>query len=348
MNTKLVDVLNKAGKVTETYITPDGSELLVLPYGGRVLGLYAPGSDTNFFWTNTALESADTARTFYGSDEWQNSGGDRTWLAPELDLFFPNNPGDIDDYFQPRQLDPGSYLMTIDRDEVRLVNRLTVTPFSTKLPVEAEITKSFTPAPNPLRYSDMNDIEYAGYTQTASLIILNPDDAGDVRLGLWSLVQMPHGGELLVPLFSPQEPAVYFGEIPDGDLHIDDHLLRYRMTASGGQKIGVKATASTGRAGYIYQSDGLWSLIIRCFDVNPSGEYIDMPWNQPAAPEYVFQACNVNNEMGQFDELEYHAPAIGGKSGIISCEDKSQLWAFRGSRGQIIEIAGMLLSPDIS
>ena len=58
----LIEVLKKAGKPTKVHQTPDGTRLLVLPYGGRVLGLYSEKSDENFYWTHTALESAATAR----------------------------------------------------------------------------------------------------------------------------------------------------------------------------------------------------------------------------------------------------------------------------------------------
>ena len=57
--------------------------------------MFAPESEENFLWTNSALNSAESARAYYASDDWQNSGGDRTWLAPELDFFFPKFP-DID------------------------------------------------------------------------------------------------------------------------------------------------------------------------------------------------------------------------------------------------------------
>ena len=66
--------------------------MLVLPYGGSVLGLFASGSQENFYWTNSALNTTASARKFYAGDQWHNSGGDRTWLAPEADLFFPNFP----------------------------------------------------------------------------------------------------------------------------------------------------------------------------------------------------------------------------------------------------------------
>jgi hypothetical protein len=46
---ELVKVLNSAGKETCLYNSPDGSEVLILSYGGRLLGLFAPGSSDFFF-----------------------------------------------------------------------------------------------------------------------------------------------------------------------------------------------------------------------------------------------------------------------------------------------------------
>ena len=83
----LMGVLNSVGKSTRVLTQPDGTDLLLLPYGGRVLGLFALGSQENFYWTNPALASDESARAFYASEQWHNSGGDRTWLAPEADLF---------------------------------------------------------------------------------------------------------------------------------------------------------------------------------------------------------------------------------------------------------------------
>src|SRR5271169_5007317 len=107
---ELIATLNAVGKHTELYQTDDGTRLLILPYGGRILGVFAPGSDENFLWTNSALKSVESARSYFASDDWQNSGGDRTWLAPEVDFFFPEYPDiDIAGYWQPRSLDPGNY-----------------------------------------------------------------------------------------------------------------------------------------------------------------------------------------------------------------------------------------------
>ena len=105
---ELIATLKAVGKPIELHETADGTRLLILPYGGRILGMFAPGSEENFLWTNSALNSVESARSYYASDDWQNSGGDRTWLSPEVDFFLPDPPL-IENYFQPRQLDPGNY-----------------------------------------------------------------------------------------------------------------------------------------------------------------------------------------------------------------------------------------------
>src|SRR5579863_7656442 len=149
----LIATLKAVGKSTELYHTEDGTRVLILPYGGRILGVFAAGNDENFLWTNSALNSVESARAYYASEDWQNSGGDRTWLAPEVDFFFPKFPNiDIAGYWQPRCLDPGSYALTKTVDGVKLTNRLNIDAFRSRKRVELEITKSVAAAANPLRY----------------------------------------------------------------------------------------------------------------------------------------------------------------------------------------------------
>ena len=52
---RLREVLDAVGKSAEVVTTPDGTRVMLLPYGGRVLGLFAPDSDENFYWTHPAL-----------------------------------------------------------------------------------------------------------------------------------------------------------------------------------------------------------------------------------------------------------------------------------------------------
>ena len=143
---KLVQVLRQADKPTSLFTSPDGTRVLLLAHGGRVLGLFSPDSEENFYWTHTALESAVSAQEFYAGDQWHNSGGDRTWLAPEADLFFPNFPK-LDRYWQQRSLDPGNYKVVKKGGSFSLVNRLTVNLSRVKTDVDLTITKRFGPAP---------------------------------------------------------------------------------------------------------------------------------------------------------------------------------------------------------
>jgi hypothetical protein len=271
-------------------------------------------------------------------------------LAPEVDVFFPNHPA-LDRYWQPRQLDPGNYRVVRTRGGMRLVNRLSLTLSRTKRKVRLEIAKSIGPALNPLRHERdlravLGNVEYAGYTQYTSLKLVGKSAESPDRVGLWNLVQMPHGGELLVPTYVRTQPNVYFGNITAEDLLVDDHLIRYRMRAAGEHKLSIRAVATAGRVGYLYQTGGRWALIVRSFIVNPSGEYVDVPWKDTADLGYSTQACNVNSKLGSFSELEYHIPAVGEGTGRHRCDDTAQVWAFRGALEDIRTVGRSLLTPE--
>ncbi len=348
MISRLRETLAKVGKPTETWKSPDGSTVLVLPYGGRILGLYTRDLEQNFFWTHTSLDSVETARAFYASKDWHNSGGDRTWLAPEMDFFLPKYP-DTSAYMQPRALDPGHYELTSGNGTITVKNQLTVQLSRSKATADLEITKRLAPAPSPLVEADVGptDLEYAGYTLYTSLEIKGPDKkVGPV--GLWSLLQLPHQGEFLVPTFSKSKAKKYFGNVNESDVAISENLVRYKMDAIGEHKIGLKALSLAGRMGYISSpTKDTAALVIRNFSINPSGKYVDAPWTEPESPGAAVEACNINSNLGAFSEMEYHTPAIGGQTGLSYCEDSSQVWAFRGPRQSILAAARKLISSEV-
>jgi hypothetical protein len=349
MQQQLVTTLDAVGKETYVFRCPDGSEVLTLRYGGRILGLFPPGSEENFYWTHPALQSVGSARAFYESTDWHNSGGDRAWLAPEVDVFFPDYPS-LKKYHQPRGLDPGDYGLIVFPDYVQLSNWSTLTLSRSRQTIELKVNRWITPAPNPLRHErglELGEIEYAGYTLRSTLDFCDESAASGACVGLWNLVQMPHGGELLVPTYGRTEPKICFGQIGFEDLLVGDHLVRYKMRASGEHKLTIRAVATAGRVGYLHGAADRWSLIIRNFFVNPSGQYVDVPWSDPDDLGYSTQACNVNSALGSFSELEYHVPAIGGGTGRMCSDDTAQVWAFRGTRRQIVAAVQTLLTPNI-
>ena len=195
----------------------------------------------------------------------------------------------------------------------------------------------------------MQGVAYAGYTQETCLELL-AGSAASAPIGLWNLLAVPNGGEVIIPTHARTVPEIYSGAIASANLIVTDHLVRFRTTGAGIRKIGVRAATSTGRLGYLYQIGDAWALVIRNFTVNPSGEYIDVPWQRstaPDAPGYSTQACSVNTELGDYCELEHHLPAICFGTGQQRSTDTSQIWAFRGPQDEIRKVAKTLLSADL-
>jgi hypothetical protein len=354
MFNELNAILKQIGKVPEVQVHPDGSRLLLLPHGGRVLGLFSGASDRNFFWTQPALGGSASAAAYYQKPEWHNSGGERTWLSPEVDLFYPKYP-DMSLYQVPAALDPANYSVSRAEGSVQFSSQFSLTLARSSSTVAGRITKSWMPAANPLRYewNQLSGVDYAGYTQITTLECRGGSGqlaSPAAPVGLWSLLALPFGGEVIIPTLVRAEPKVYFGPIDPANLIVTDRLVRFRAEGTGVAKIGIGASASTGRAGYIYSEGDIWTLIVRNFAVNPSGDYVDVPADGKSDADltYVTQTCAVNNpELGAFCEVEYHVAAIRPGTESTTCTDTSQDWAFRGSRSDIDAVAKRLLAANL-
>jgi len=348
MTLAVSEVLSRAGMDSFLWNSPDGSTVMLLPYGGRILGLFSPESGVNFLWTHPALRSVETARAFYKSSAWHNSGGDRTWLAPEQEFFYPNNPR-FEPYVQPPQLDYVKYETSATPKGVCMVNRQSIPMYASKATVQLLLTKEIAQADNPL--PDLapqlaSELEYAGYTLTTTLSIENAG-RGSPAVGTWNLLQLPHGGEMIIPTRSRATPVIYMGPIDADDLRVADNLVRYRMTAKGELKFGVLPGNSTGVVAYLYRTGDSSALVVRSFDVDPSGAYVDFPLHGTEDQGCAVQVCNIDSSLGAFSELEYHAPAIGGSTGALNGVDVSRVWAFRGPHPAILEAARHLVSSEL-
>ena len=124
-------------------------------------------------------------------------------------------------------------------------------------------------------------------------------------MGIWNLLQLPHDGELLIPTHGRTQPRAYFGTVSKSDMVIRRAPGSIPDAGRGEQKIGLRPAAVTGRPAYRHRiDDEQWELVIRNLFVNPSGDYVDIPWNGPAETGDALQACNVNSGLGQFSELD--------------------------------------------
>ncbi len=350
MDQNLIRRLRQAGQRAEPLRLPDGTGVLCLPHGGRVLGLFAPRDARNFLWTNPALGSVPAARAHFASDGWHNTGGERIWLGPEFDYFFPRHP-DMSVYHQPRPLDAGLFRVEATARGIRLASDFAVRSNRHRATLQLRLTKAIEPAADPLRgwpgRGRMKGLQYAGYTQRTGLEFARTP-ASKAPVGLWSLTQLPQGGEMIIPTHGRAEPRLFFGAIPRGDLRVKPAAVRCRMRWGSHLKIGVKALSVTGRVGYRCESAGRVQLVVRNFPVNPSGDYVDAPWTEISDAGYCVQACNVTDAgLGNFSELEYHVPAIGGATGLTRSEDVAQVWAYRGTPAQIRQVAEQLFGVPV-
>ena len=347
---QLLESLRTVGMSPATLTSSGGQSVIVLPYGGRILGLFSSASAKNVLWSHPALEYIQTASELYRSERWHNSGGDRTWLAPELDFFFPEYP-DTTKYVQPKPLDSGRFRVAASESELTLSTEFVLRSHRLGIDLSIGLAKSVSLLPDPLR--ELRDVEppgkleYAGYQLRTSLDLQNPHPQ-QAWVGIWNLLQMPGGGELLAPTYHRTIPTVFFGDIPQGFLQVEDRLVRFRMAAPGEQKISISALATTGRLGYVYADGNQLVLIVRAFAVNPSGAYRDVWFTHPHDDGFAVQACNINTEsLGRFAEMEYHAPAIGGDSGQSHMEDVSLVWTYRGDHEVIRWAAEFFLGVEI-
>ncbi len=352
MATDLVRAMADAGKPLEEFQTPDGSRLFLLPYGARIVALCSPGSDRSFYWKNPLLEKSETAKELFAGSGWHNTGGDRTWIAPELDTFF-RSP-ESSEYIQPRALDMSDYSVEQACGGIQMSREMTLHLARPNRDAALRLTKWFGPAPNPLRFErDMaavnHSLEYAGYSQRVTLESLDKSAAAIPAVGIWNLMQLPSGGDLLVPLYSRAAIQKCFGDVPESHIVLDDHLLRVnRVDFPNSHKIAIKASSLCGRTGYVYAQGDQWSLAIRNFFINPSGQYVDVQRHDTDDSGYAFQMCRVDEPaFGSFCEMEYHAPGLGLLPDATRSVDFSQVWAFRGTRDAIAAVVKKLLGVTL-
>lgn len=342
MALSLASVLEKAGQPAEQLVTGDGSRLLFAVQAGRVLGLYPPGSTQSFLWTHPALAEPDQAKAYLKGSGWRSPGGHRLWLAPELHLFYPRFP-DLSEYSVPPPIDPGRWTFERTDEGAALANRARIRHRGSGADIELEARREFRTARCPLE--ELPDgLDYAGYEMRSSLDILGNVVA---PVGLWSLIQLPWGGEFFAPVRPGTKPRVYLGDIAARDLSVEGSFFRHHARASGIQKTAIHVEDIYGVAGYTWESGGLRSLVVVSFPLGTAQSYIDTPPDALDERGYALQTCNVDlPALGTFAELEHHTPAAGLAPDDRHSEELADVWAFRGPPEHVQAVQERLLAPD--
>jgi hypothetical protein len=270
-----------------------GGTITLLPLCGRVLQVEV--ADCGAYWVNAGW-----------TGDW-NAGGDRLWLAPEVDWHWKTRKAaDFAQYEVQGTVDPGAWDLVAQsgdfcqvRQNARLRNRhrqseVTVEMsrcFSVAELSEAPFFKSW------LAYRTDNEVTIVKGTRGQ-------------RLGLWSLLQVPGGGEVIIA--GRESPAfrTHFGCVPKALLKHRRQETRFEITGRHQFKVGLSAAVLTGRMAYVRPVNEGYLVIYRQFFPQPWRTYCDVPMQDLKSQGDAVQIYNDGGEFGGFGEMEYHSPMI--------------------------------------
>lgn len=272
---------------------PPGGTLTVMPARGRVVQAEVGGRKA--FWTNPDWMG-----------DW-NVGGDRLWLAPEVDWHWKTRQAaDFAFYEVQAAVDPGAWeLVARTRDFCRVRQRSRLRNRHRASEVTVEMARSFTLA-------ELSDAPFfsrwLAYRTDNEVAIVN--GTRGQRVGLWSLLQVPAGGEVIVAGAASPGFRTHFGRLPKALLKRSGQEARFEITGRHQYKVGVSPAVLNGRMAYARRLDQAYLVVYRQFFPQPWRGYCDVPMQDLKSPGDAVQIYNDGGEFGGFGEMEYHSPAV--------------------------------------
>lgn len=328
----------------------NGVRAILTEYGGRILGPFQGEGEESVFWTSAALADSAALGRLTGERAW-NIGGDRVWIAPEIQY----NVRDRSDFWGslalPPQMDPGSYaLERLPGSAWRLSQALTLEAHNLaqgrkSLRVERMIRPAADPLRNLTNHTEVVEgVAYAGYEQTVTLTDLEPNT---IVSEAWSLIQVNPGGQLWIPATTGVEVTDYYEPIDARHLQRHANMVCVQITGDRQYKIGLQAAQLFGRAAYVNASgkdDAI--LIVRSFFNNPSAPYVEEPAHLIGRSGHSVHVYNDDGNLGGFGEVECHGQAIGGALGRAASADQFLVWIYVGSKTKIDAILATLIGAS--
>jgi hypothetical protein len=348
---QIVERLHENGKRYAALALQNSVQIVITEGSGRVLGPFLPEDGESIFWANGALADSGSFSSYLESGGC-DLGGERLWIAPEIQYHVQDRYDHENTYRLPAQVDPGQYTLSRSGPQQwRLRQDITLQAYNVASGEKRlQIERVFSPAPDPLRglsrYTELVDgVAFAGYEQTVTLAETQADEIASQS---WVLLQVNPGGVILIPFTTSVEVTDYYEPVDDSLQSIRDNHVRLNITGQRRYKTGYKAASLTGRLGYFHRlEDGPFYLIVRCFFNNPSTIYVEEP---PRRPGHFGDSVHVYNDsgtLGGFGELECAGQTIGGPSGKSAMTDQFLLWLYAGSPRKLNTISKILLGVDL-
>lgn len=287
-----------------------GSEFLVVPmFGARILAVSVDSE--NLFWTHPEI--------------LRGMGGQRTWISPEGGakgfLFKPDWNGTRD--FS--MMDPGRYKVETYKENERLVlqNSFQTTSNDKQDLYDLTVTRDIRLEPDLLESdAEFKDLQYA-YLGIDFVHSLKNNAASplDRVLALWSLIQVPPKGTMIVPVGEVVRDAWranYFEPIPEDYVKANPDSFSYYLHGSRRYKVGIRPESARGVIAYVWKaSRGDYALVFMSFPVKPEARYVDRPKTEQETNGDAIQIySHLEKDALAFGELECHSWALDLKPGL--------------------------------
>lgn len=315
--------------------------ILVSARGGRVFGPFMAEGEESLLWVSGVLADSNTFRSFLKSGDW-NLGGDRIWIAPEIQFYVADRMKYWETISVPALVDPGAYTLQFDGKSCMLSQRMRLPAYNLASgETELELTRQIKQVKDPLRsikdYNELSkQVQFAGFEQR---VTLRSESGQHIYAEAWNLSQLNPGGKIYICAVPALQYVDYYEPVTDEFMTRGANYVSYSVTGSMRYKIGLKSVHLFGRMAYLNrQDDGRSYLIVKNFFNNPSSVYSEEPPYSPGDNGYSIHVYNDDGKLGGFGEMECNAQTIGGDTGKLSSVDTITTCIYRGTRSHIEKI----------
>lgn len=321
-------------------INENNNSIIITPtLGGRIIG--ACIDDKNLLWVNPDLSS-----------DW-NSGGQRSWYAPEWGPKSIYAKGDETTWSVPEVMDPGTYKIInhIPNKTVEMKNDFNVlTTDNTQY--HFSMNRRITLLNNDCDHSPYIPQEKTLLVEFEHRLENRGKTAINKEIGLWSILQVNPPGKIIVPLKNTYNYNFfcdnYYEKIPEERIRKENNFAIVYVDGARRYKLGFPPDKVLGKIAYVSKfNDDRYYFILKSFDIPENAVYVDKPYKDKRADGDVIQIYN-HSEGGDmaFSELEIHAPApflLPGESQSF----KIYMLFMIGTKEEIIDVLEKLLDSKI-
>lgn len=344
---QLTGVLDANGETYRILGLQNDIKLVITQRGGRIFGPFLSDDSPGLTWMNPALAEAESFASFVRDGQW-NMGGERVWIAPEIQYNIRDRADFWGSHHVPTELDPANYMLASKADNrVTLNGAMTLQAYNLSngtahLQIERQIRLTLNPL-TALRAGEelMQGVRFGGYQQAVTL-----EDTGEAApvSESWNLTQLNPGGVMLIPCTPAAEASPYFGDPAPDALIPQGSAYRIAITGERQYKVGYKAAGVFGRMGYVNTlEDDQSYLLLRDFFNNPAATYAEEVPDQVGANGHSIHVYNGGAQFGRNGEMEASGQAIGGNTARSQTTDVFTMSVFVGDTAQINRIAEALL-----